>query len=234
MKLNELSLSKENIAYHTELNPACWDGWDMRPEVHERLVDIAQLFVNYLDMPEFDIKDVRLTGSMANFNWTKFSDFDLHIVTDYASLQCDDIAEALYSAKKTIWNDRHDITINGHDVELYIEDSARPPKSAGMYSILKRKWLDQPEFIRPQYDHGAVDRKAKAMIDLIQKTIRGADSVDDFERANAKVYSMRQSGLELGGEFSTENLAFKVIRNLGWIKRLHDSRAQFIDDTYSL
>lgn len=234
MKLNELSVSKDNIQYHSDLNPACWDGWNMRPEVHERLVDIAQLFINYLDMPEFEVKDVRLTGSMANFNWTKFSDFDLHIVTDYASLQCDDIADALYNAKKTIWNDKHDITINGHDVELYIEDSARPPKSAGMYSILKNKWIDQPEFINPQYDHGAVDRKAKAMIDLIQKTIRGADSIDDYERALNKVYNMRESGLELGGEFSTENLAFKVIRNLGLIKRLRDSQAEFIDKAYSL
>jgi len=234
MNINELSLSQDNIQYHSDLNPACWSGWNMIPEVRSRLIDIAQLFVDYLEMPDFDIEDVRLTGSMCNFNWTKYSDFDLHVVTDYKSLQCDDVAEALYKAKKTIWNDHHDITINGHDVELYIEDSARPPHSAGMFSIIDNKWLDRPEFIDPKYDHSAVDRKAKMLIDLIQKTIRGADSLEDYQRAVEKVYKMRQSGLETGGEFSTENLAFKTIRNMGWLNRLRTAQDRFIDKNYSI
>jgi hypothetical protein len=185
-------------------------------------------------MPEFEVDDVRLTGSMCNFNWTRFSDFDLHIVTDYNSLDCDDIAEALYNAKKTIWNDRHDITIDGYDVELYIEDTATPPHSAGMYSLLDNRWIIKPEYIDPKYDHAAVNNKVKASIDLLQKTIHRADSTEDFDRAIGKIYNMRQSGLEAGGEFSTENLAFKVLRNMGWIERLRDARAEFIDKTYSL
>ena len=234
MKLQELNYSQENVQYHQVLNPAAWSGWRMRPEVRERLIDIAQLFVDYLEMPEFDIDDVRLTGSMCNFNWTKFSDFDLHIVTDYKKLSCDDLAEALYHAKKTIWNDRHDITINGHDVELYIEDSSKPPHSAGMFSIIDNRWLVKPDLLNPQYDHDAVNVKVKNMIDIMHKTIRQADNVSDYDRAIKKIYAMRQSGLESGGEFSTENLAFKVLRNLGWIERLRNSRTKFIDKNYSI
>ena len=234
MKITELAASQQNIQYHTDLNPAAWAGWNMRPEVRERLIDIAQIFVDQLDMPDFEIEDVRLTGSMANFNWTRFSDFDLHVVTDYKALQCDDVAEALYNAKKTIWNDKHDITINGHDVELYIEDSARPPHSAGMYSILEDEWITRPEYVNPGYDHAAVDRKVKGMIDMLQKILRSANSTDDYQRAVSKVYSMRQAGLEAGGEFSTENLAFKVLRNLGWIDRLRNAQDQFVDRKYSL
>lgn len=234
MNINELEYSQQNIQYHSELNPAVWSGWRMRPEVRERLIDIAQLFVDYLEMPEFDVDDVRLTGSMCNFNWTKFSDFDLHIVTDYSQLNCDDVAEALYRAKKTIWNDRHNITINGYDVELYIEDSQTPPHSAGMYSIIDDRWITRPELIDPKYDHSAVNGKVKSMIDYLQKTIRSADSVDDYDRAIAKVYRMRQSGLESGGEFSTENLAFKVLRNMGWLDRLRDAQDKFIDNKFSL
>lgn len=234
MKLNELSISQQNIQYHGELNPACWQGWVMNPQVRSRLVDIAQLFVDYIELPDFEVDDVRLTGSMCNFNWTKYSDFDLHIVTDYSALDCDDIAGALYQAKKTIWNDKHDITINGHDVELYIEDSAKPPQSIGMFSIINNKWISKPEYINPKYDYSAVDRKVKSLIDLMQKTIHHGNSVDDFERAITKVYKMRQSGLDAGGEFSTENLAFKTIRNLGWLNRLRKARDEFIDKTYSL
>jgi hypothetical protein len=234
MNIHELSLSQTNIQYHTKLNPACWVGWKMKHSVRTRLVDIAQLFVDYLELPKFEIDDVRLTGSMCNFNWTKYSDFDLHVVTDYSALQCDDIAEALYQAKKTIWNNKHNITINGYDVELYIEDSATPPKSLGMFSIVDNKWISKPEYINPKYDHADVDRKAKALIDLVQKTIHKSSSVDEFERTIAKVYKMRQAGLDSGGEFSTENLAFKTLRNLGWIDRLRTARDKFIDKTYSM
>lgn len=234
MNIKELDYSRSNIQYHSELNPAAWSGWRMLPEVRERLIDIAQLFVDYLEMPEFDVDDVRLTGSMCNFNWTKFSDFDLHIVTDYKALQCDDVAEALYKAKKTIWNDKHDITINGYDVELYIEDTATPPHSAGMFSIIDNQWITKPDLVDPKYDHNAVDSKVKSMIDYLHKTIRGADSIDDYDRAIAKIYNMRQSGLESGGEFSTENLAFKVLRNLGWLDRLRQAQNEFIDSNYSL
>lgn len=234
MKLNELEFSQQNIQYHSELNPAVWDGWLMLPDVREQLIDIAQLFVDYLEMPEFEVDDVRLTGSMCNFNWTKYSDFDLHVVTDYRALQCNDVAEALYKAKKTIWNDRHDITIHGYDVELYIEDTARPPHSAGMFSVLNNRWISKPDFVNPKYDHDAVNTKVKNLIDLLQKTIRSADSPDDYQRAIDKIYSIRQSGLEAGGEFSTENLAFKVLRNMGWLDRLRDAHNKFIDQTYSL
>jgi predicted nucleotidyltransferase len=234
MNINELDYSQSNIQYHRQLNPAAWSGWRMLPRVREQLVTIAGLFIDSLDLPNFEVEDVRLTGSMCNFNWTRFSDFDLHIVTDYEALDCDDLAEELYHAKKSIWNDRHDITINGHDVELYIEDSKRPPRSQGMFSVINNQWIVRPEYIDPHYDHDAVNSKVKMAIDYLQKTIEHADSIDDFERATDKIYRMRQSGLESGGEFSTENLAFKVLRNLGWIDRVHQARADFIDKTYSL
>lgn len=234
MNINELNYSQETVQYHSELNPAAWQGWRMIPEVRERLIDIAQLFVDYLEMPEFEVDDVRLTGSLCNFNWTRFSDFDLHIVTDYRALQCDDIAEALYRAKKTIWNDKHDITIHGYDVELYIEDTNTPPHSAGMFSIIDNTWITKPDMLDPKYDRSAVDSKVKSMIDYLHKTIRQADSKDDYDRALAKVYNMRQSGLEAGGEFSTENLAFKVLRNMGWLDRIRNGQNEFIDKHYSL
>ena len=135
MRFEDLS-TKANIGYHKQLNPAAWKDGSLHREVRLRLLTIAKIFVKYLEIPNFKVEDVVLTGSMANFNWTKFSDFDLHIVTDYDSLECDDIAEAFYNAKKRIWNDEHNITINGHEVEMYIEDSATPPVSQGIFSIL--------------------------------------------------------------------------------------------------
>lgn len=211
---------KTNIAYHTTLNPIAWQDDDLRQEVKLKLLQIAKVFVQYLEIPNFKVLDIVLTGSMCNYNYTKYSDFDLHIVTHYSDLKCDNIAEALYRAKKQIWNDAHDITIRGHDVELYVEDSAEPPVSAGVYSLLRNKWLSEPKFEPPSINDSAVNHKVHDIIKQIDTAIETADDPQDVQRISDKIRKMRRSGLDRYGEFGVENLTFKVLRNLGYIDKL--------------
>jgi len=234
MKSDELVAVNDTLQYHRALNPEVWTGWNMDPQVRRQLLDIAEVFVEYLEIPDFKQQDIYLTGSLANFNYTNYSDFDLHVVTDYRDLKCDDVAEALYRAKKHIWNDQHNITIYGYEVELYVEDSQHQGHSAGIFSVLNNRWVSKPEFVPPQYDQHAVKKKTQNMIDLLSKTIRRSTSPEDFKQAAAKLYRMRQSGLDAGGEFSTENLAFKAVRNMGWIDRLRRAEAHAIDTNCSL
>jgi predicted nucleotidyltransferase len=231
MRFEDLS-TKANIGYHKQLNPAAWKDGNLHREVRLRLLTIAKIFVKYLEIPNFKVEDVVLTGSMANFNWTKFSDFDLHIVTDYDSLECDDIAEAFYNAKKRIWNDEHNITINGHEVEMYIEDSATPPVSQGIFSILNNKWISKPTFDPPKINDGAITSKANAIVQLINKSLDGDE--EDLQTVIDKIYKMRQAGLDTYGEFSTENLTFKVLRNQGYLDKLHNAKTQAQDRRLSI
>jgi hypothetical protein len=233
MRFEDLSTSA-NIGYHTELNPAAWNNDELKLEVRVKLLTIAKLFVKYLEIPNFQVNDVVLTGSMSNYNWTKYSDFDLHVITDYDALECDDIAEAFYRAKKQIWNDAHDITINGHEVELYIEDSATPPVSQGIYSILQGKWLSKPAYRKPSINDDAVTKRATVIAQIIDKTISDSPTPHDLEQLAGKIKHMRQSGLAKDGEFSTENLAFKILRNQGYIDKLHQAKNQAIDSQLSI
>ena len=221
---------RATAVYHNELSPAAWTGTEMRPEVRIRLIEIAQLFVEYLDVQGFEVYDVVLAGSLVNYNWTKFSDFDLHVVTDYRDLQCDDLAEAFYRAKKTIWNEQHDITIYGHEVELYVEDVNEPPVSAGMYSILKDQWIKEPVKETPSIDRSAINAK---VTDLI-KQIRSADSAEDLLRLRDKLRKMRRTGLDRHGEFGVDNLSFKVLRNLGYLDQMNDTVLNQQDQDLSL
>lgn len=225
---------KSNVAYHEELNPKAWDNARLRPEVRLRLLEIAKVFVDYLEIPNFHVLDIVLTGSMANYNYTKFSDFDIHVVTEYKDLQCDDLAEAFYQAKKKIWNDAHDITIHGYDAELYVEDVDQPPVSAGVYSILNDEWLSEPSYDPPSIEGAAVNLKVKDLIKQIDSTISSADDPADIQRITDKIRKMRRSGLDTGGEFSVENLAFKVLRNQGYIDRLSKAFHQQQDRDLSL
>ena len=225
---------RATAAYHDELCPAAWTDTTMRPEVRTRLVEIAQLFVEYLDVSGFEVYDVVLAGSLANYNWTEFSDFDLHVVTDYRNLQCDDLAEAFYRAKKTIWNDQHDIKIYNHEVELYVEDINEPPVSGGLFSVLNGEWIKTPDHKNPNINDTAVVRKVQELQDQIERAIATADDAEDLKRLTDKLRNMRQSGLAAGGEFSVENLAFKTLRNMGTIKALHDAYHKKQDDSLSL
>ena len=53
----------------------------MHDEIRKKLMDVTEKFMDYLDI-EFFIHDVILTGSLANYNWSKYSDVDLHILVD--------------------------------------------------------------------------------------------------------------------------------------------------------
>ena len=218
MKANDYV--RGNVAYHETLSPIAWDNGTLRPDVQIKLLQIAKKFVGYLEIPNFQVLDVVLTGSMANYNWTKYSDFDLHIVTKYSDLQCDDLAEAFYQAKKKIWNDSHDITIHGHEAELYVEDVEEPPVSAGMYSLLDDKWLKKPEYNPPTINDTAINQKVDSLIKQINSAIESEDA-EDIKRLMTKIRKMRRSGLDTAGEFGTENLSFKVLRNLGYLNQLN-------------
>ena len=211
---------KGNIAYHNQLNPATWSGDQMRPEVRDRLLAIAGTFIEYLEIPNFEVIDIVLTGSMSNYNWTRFSDFDLHVVTDYSDLECNDLAEALYQAKKKIWNDAHNIRIRGHDVELYVEDVNHPPVSQGVFSIQDNRWVHTPKYLPPKISTGAVNHKVQDLLVQIRHALESADDSRDIKHITDKLRKMRRAGLDAGGEFSVENLAFKVVRNLGYLDRL--------------
>ncbi len=219
-----------NIDYHSELNPAVWTDTEMQPEVRLRLLQIAKTFVDYLDVPGFKPLDIVLTGSATNFNYTKHSDLDLHIVTNYEDLQCDDLAEAFYRAKKDIWNNQHDITIHGHEVELYVEDVKEPPVSAGVYSVLRGRWLKEPVNSEPSIDRSAINAK---VTDLI-KQINSIDDAQDIVRLRDKLRKMRRSGLDTHGEFGVDNLSFKVLRNLGYLDRMNSAVLDQQDQELSL
>lgn len=78
--LNSFSIKKT-------LNPKVWENPNdpnkatMVPKVRKALERIADEFIEYLGDDVF-VEDVVLTGSLANFNWSEFSDFDLHIIVD--------------------------------------------------------------------------------------------------------------------------------------------------------
>ena len=49
-----------------------------------------------------------------------------------------------------------------------------------------------------------------------------------------KLKNSRTGGLERNGEYSTENLVFKILRRNGYIEKLHDVSIGLLDDRLSM
>ena len=116
----------------------------VKPEIRERLLEIAETFKSYLanDGLEINVVDIRLVGSNAGFDYNEFSDIDLHLVADLDCIGCDSaIVQVALNAEKTKFNSNLDISVKGIPVELYVEDVKAGVNSNGIYSLCKRQFL---------------------------------------------------------------------------------------------
>ena len=217
-----------------ELNQDIWSGDRLRPEVRRALLRIAQEFLEYLGITQ--VEDVTFTGSLANYNWSSHSDIDLHPVIDFSTVDENiDLVKDMLLAKKSLWNDSHEVTVRGFEVECYPQDHSEPHHSTGVYSVLHDQWITRPNRDRPGIDGGAVREKALALMDLIDDAIGPEEcDVECLDRVKEKVKRMRQAGLETGGEFSVENLAFKVLRRNGYLQKLYGTADERLDTELSL
>ena len=221
--------SSEFVTVNSKLNPKIWQGGELDPEVREKLIKIAQAFEEFVGV-DLEVVDYTITGSNANYTWTKHSDLDLHIIIPG---KADDASRELYSSKKTLWGDQHDITIRGLPVECYIQGQDEPHHSTGVYSLIQNKWLVKPKKIKPNIDDASVSAKC----DNLVRVTREALQQDDLARLSAvkdKITTMRKAGLERAGEWSVENLCFKTLRNLGLIDDLTERIRQLEDEQLSL
>jgi predicted nucleotidyltransferase len=228
------------------LNPTIWNNVDsdtpnLKPEIRKALLMIAGEFLEFLGENIF-VDDVRFTGSLANFNWSKFSDIDLHLYVDFEQFEPEDreVYKELFNLKKTLFNTTHDIRIKGYDVELYAEDTSESHFSTGVFSVLFDEWVHKPEKENVKIDKDMLMSKAKSMMDKIDNLIEETKN-DDYEKAvkqidtfKDKLKKYRSSGLEKDGEFSYENLVFKFLRRNGYIEKLFDFKNKLMDKNLSL
>ena len=235
MNLNELDNFNLNDAvyFHDKLNPALFNGDKLKNDVRNRLLVIAEDFVEHLGIPHLEIADITLSGSNAAYSYTSHSDVDLHILVDMTKLNDDTVYKELFDAKKTVYNDTHNIFINGYEVELYIQDLNDPVISLGEYSVVKNGWIKLPRKRRANVDQVATRLKYSKLHKLGEYAMKSSDP-EKIRNVLRTIKKYRQIGLDRGGEFSPENLAFKILRHKGIIKKLYNRLQSFHDEKLSL
>lgn len=225
-----------------ELNPDIWskdgDNYTMKPEIRDSLLEVVEDYVQFTDL-ELDIEDVTLTGSLANFNWSEFSDVDLHILIDFNG-KPNSLLKKYLDSRRIIWNSIRNVTAKGFDVEVYVQDVNEPHFASGVYSVMYNEWIVEPKEEEVMLDPQKILDKSRdwmSKIDTIivdSKRYEPEDVLDRIDDLRTKIKKYRGIGLESKGEYSYENLTFKFLRRNEYLKKLIDVRNQLIDKTLTM
>lgn len=243
MSLTFSQFLKEQF-YNEQLHPRFYnDDKEFDPEVRKKLLDIAWDFADKTETTEH-IQDIQLTGSMANYNYTKYSDLDVHLLLDFKDINKDeDLVKKALDGSRFVWNQRHDIIIREHEIELYFQDVDEPHAASGLYSLLDDQWLREPKYDPPEVDERDVLKKAEQYerdIDILYDKLSEAISTSQAEQLHQagdklreKIHKMRKDSLVREGEFGIGNLAFKHLRNTRAIEKLIDATTGAYDKIYN-
>tara|TARA_A100001011_G_scaffold353005_1_gene394187 strand:- start:372 stop:1277 length:906 start_codon:yes stop_codon:yes gene_type:complete len=237
----EEEVEPESFEMRDDLEPRIWKNEKLRWQVRKNLMYIAKDFISKLPVP-VKIKDVTLTGSLANYNWSNYSDVDLHIIVDF--LEIDEnlvLVKSFFDNARMRWNNSHDIKMRGYDVEIYVEDSRETHKSSGIYSIMNDEWIKEPKKFSPTIDFNAARRKAddiEFQVNIMDNLIiagRYKHALKNIDRLKRKIKNMRRAGLESKKqEYSVENIAFKILRRNGILDLLQQLKTQAYDNMMNL
>jgi len=251
--------SANAVAKHTTLNPKLWTADEvLKPEVEEKIKQIVDVFLAGLaeDEIKINVKDILIIGSNASYNYTPYSDLDLHIIVDTDSLECpDNLYSKLYSAYRSLFNKRLDIDFYDIPVEIYVEDESTPRVSNGVYSVLNREWLQEPKYVNiPDMDMDVFNAELAKWEERYRQVLNDAvgeleeyyepdpDAAEDIKTQQIReidayiedLYNLRKIGLPLTGEYGLENVIFKTIRNKGYLDRLKDLKNELLGKELSL
>jgi len=242
--LFEEDFDKSKLTIKDKLNEKIWENGQLKEEVVLKLMEIAQDFYESLaeeieNLPEME--DVTFTGSMASYNYHNLSDIDLHLRLDFRKIaDSRELIEKLFTEKRIRWNNDHKIIIFGHEVEIYIEDTNEEHFANGIYSVLRREWIEMPTKQQVDIDFEATKKKYNAIskeVDQLSGMFEDKKYKEVYSYTKIlkdKIKRMRQSGLEDEGVFSSENLAFKMLRINGELATLSGLRLSAYDSMKSL
>ena len=237
----------QSFTIQDELNPEIWDYKDssstgepeMYSDVREKLLEAIDNFINFVGV-DLDVEDVIMTGSLSNYNWSEFSDVDLHVLVDMDALKNKELYKELFAAKQSLWNSLHDIGVRGFEVEVYVQSSTEPHYSSGVYSVMNNQWVVSPDKVDFDLDDKKILDKTRTWMEIIDGLERKSyllppdETLEILQKVKDKLKKFRSCGLKNKGEFSYENLAFKFLRRNGYLRKLSQLKNQLVDDTLSL
>lgn len=224
---------KEDFQIHDVLNPKLWQDNQLLPEVRQKIVDIVANFEEYVEIP-IHIVDIVIVGSNASYNYTQYSDLDVHVIVNPEMVTeiPEDIQTLIYNMKKSSFNKEFDIKIKGIPVELYVEDMGSSVVSNGIYSVCDDRWVKEPKQNSSITKHN-IEKELEEWISKIEEVI-ASGSYEDISGTIDLLYLMRKNSIAIDGEFGKGNEIFKTLRDRGYLAKVKEALTGAISRNLSL
>ena len=248
---NQNDVDMSSFEKQTSLQQDLWNSEDkLNSRARLKLLDIADDFIETLGISWIKPIDIILTGSLCNYNWSSYSDVDLHIVIDFSEINPKKhFVQEYFNAKKNEWNEAHkDLNIYGFKVELYVEDVENESVRNGIYSLEKNEWVKKPniKYIKPL--NNDKEQKIQYLASIALTKIENIEyelsqPLDDVklrklqnktDKLLTTLQTIRKNGLESKGEMSVGNIIYKICRRTGYLQKLWDIKNKIYDNLKSL
>lgn len=239
-KTSDIDLSSFKI--QSQLNPKIWVNGKVNSRVRLRLLDIADDFIDELSITWVKPEDIVLTGSIANYNWSKYSDIDIHIIIDYSKIyKKTEMVEDYFNSKKELWKINHEgLKIYGFPVEIYVQDKKENNNNSGQYSLNKNEWIQKPSNIEDAIINKKYVKEKSVKfitkIDNLYKSLKKETDSYKLEKIGKqarqildKLKGIRKESLKRSGEMGSGNIIYKIIRRTGRLDNIWD----IINQTYN-
>lgn len=246
---SELKSVIKSFDVQKKLNNKIWVKNKINSRIRLKLLDIADEFFESLQVDWVKPIDIIFTGSLANYNWSKYSDIDLHIVLDFKDVdERTTFVKDYFDSKKKLWNEEHEnLTICGFPVELYVQDKNEKHSSSGVYSLEKNEWIVEPnrdDFMSSKLNKDMIVNKSAKFIDEIdelEKKIKLEHDTAKLDILSKKVKNLydklkgiRKESLKNGNEMSFGNIIWKVLRRTKYIEKIFELKTQTYDKINSI
>ena len=216
------SFKKQNT-----LPPKIWKDEDtLDSKVRLKLLDIADDFWEFVNLTWVEPKGIIMTGSLCNYNWSEFSDVDLHLIVDFDEIdEKTEFVKQYLDSKKNEWNNEHEkLKIMGYPVELYVQDTKDDVEAGGIYDLEENKWVRHPN----------PDNIKSIGLDKFGIKDKAAEIMTIIDDMCDKVKDMRKNSLGEKGESSPGNICYKTLRRTGYLDKLWKLRTLCYDRINSI
>ena len=177
------------LTINDTLQPGFWLNNVLDKKISAKLTAVANKFIDGLGLDDVDLGDITFTGSLANYNWTKYSDIDLHLLVDFSKIDDNtELVREYFNAKTGLWNKMHNIMIKNYEVEIYVQDINEEHHSTGVFSLLSNTWTSKPVKKDFEPDEEVIDKKIDNLLGVLKwelkaktQTANTFDSLFSFE-----------------------------------------------------
>ena len=248
---NPEDVDLSSFKIQTKLHPKFWKNNKLDSKIRLKLLDIADDFVDSLDVDWVKPEDIIMTGSLANYTWSdEHSDIDLHVLMDFKEVdEKVEFVKNYFKVKKDEWIEKHqELKIMGFPIEVYVQDVNEKHAASGIYSLEKNEWVKKPNrknFSDDDYEDDVVKETVSDYMNQIDDVIEKFEKTNDnhqiegiYDEANEIFDNIKNERLnafkKTTKELSTGNVIFKTLRRNGYIEKIIDLKNKSYDKINSL